>query len=178
MRNYGLHLPPIFFKVIPHLKDKPPYFNPVITDAQWLPDIQYSDIKHDMLMESNFKSVLNDDMVEETGSGKSMKSESETNVAFSSKSTNEKMDGGRKIGFDNDREVLSDADRSSSVILPAVAEDDTQAAREEMAYLAYENTKLMRMVADLEKKLEIATVLIFAISFTKFIYCYLLFTGS
>ena len=32
-------MPPIFFHMIPSLKDKPPYFDPRLTEAQWLPDV-------------------------------------------------------------------------------------------------------------------------------------------
>lgn len=44
MQIYGLHLPPIFFKAIPTLKDKPPYFSPTLTDPQWLPEVNYEDV--------------------------------------------------------------------------------------------------------------------------------------
>lgn len=44
MQTYGLHLPPIFFKAIPTLKDKPPYFSPTLTDPQWLPEVNYEDV--------------------------------------------------------------------------------------------------------------------------------------
>ena len=39
MRSHGGHLPPIFFHMVPSLKDKPPYFDPRLTEAQWLPDV-------------------------------------------------------------------------------------------------------------------------------------------
>lgn len=39
IRTHGAHLPPIFFHMIPSLKDKPPYFDPRLTEAQWLPDV-------------------------------------------------------------------------------------------------------------------------------------------
>lgn len=39
MRTHGSHLPPIFFHMVPSLKDKPPYFDPRLTEAQWLPDV-------------------------------------------------------------------------------------------------------------------------------------------
>lgn len=44
MQHYGLHLPPIFFKAIPTLKDKPPYFSPTLTDPQWLPEVSSEDV--------------------------------------------------------------------------------------------------------------------------------------
>lgn len=44
MTTYGLCLPPVFFKIIPTLKDKPPYFQPNITEDQWLPDVHYEDL--------------------------------------------------------------------------------------------------------------------------------------
>eukprot|EP01032_Pedospumella_encystans_P013316 gene13316-15338_t len=44
MQSYGLHLPSIFFRAIPTLKEKPPYFSPTLTDPQWLPDIHYEDV--------------------------------------------------------------------------------------------------------------------------------------
>ena len=39
MRNNGTHLPPIFLHMVPSLKDKPPYFDLHLTDAQWLPEV-------------------------------------------------------------------------------------------------------------------------------------------
>ena len=39
MRSFGAHLPPIFLYMVPSLKDKPPYFDPRLTEAQWLPDV-------------------------------------------------------------------------------------------------------------------------------------------
>lgn len=44
IRTHGAHLPPIFFHMIPSLKDKPPYFDPRLTEAQWLPDVDLSPI--------------------------------------------------------------------------------------------------------------------------------------
>jgi hypothetical protein len=29
----------VFFHMVPSLKEKPPYFDPKLTDAQWLPDM-------------------------------------------------------------------------------------------------------------------------------------------
>ena len=49
MQKYGLHLPPIFFKAIPTLKDKPPYFSPTLTDPQWLPEVGYDDVNRDYI---------------------------------------------------------------------------------------------------------------------------------
>jgi hypothetical protein len=44
MKNYGQHLPPVFFGIIPSLDDKPPFFTPSLTDRQWLPEVLPSDI--------------------------------------------------------------------------------------------------------------------------------------
>lgn len=51
IRTHGAHLPPIFFHMIPSLKDKPPYFDPRLTEAQWLPDVDLSPI--DALVSNN-----------------------------------------------------------------------------------------------------------------------------
>jgi Autophagy protein ATG17-like domain len=47
MRSHGGHLPPIFFHMVPSLKDKPPYFDPRLTEAQWLPDVDSGPIDLD-----------------------------------------------------------------------------------------------------------------------------------
>ena len=33
MRLSGQHLPPIFFKAIPSLREKPPFFSPTLSDV-------------------------------------------------------------------------------------------------------------------------------------------------
>jgi hypothetical protein len=38
-------LPPIFFSLIPSLKEKPPYFNITVTDEQWLPEITLAELE-------------------------------------------------------------------------------------------------------------------------------------
>jgi hypothetical protein len=45
IKTQGLFLPPIFFQLIPSLKDKPPYFTSSLTDSQWLPNITMDDIE-------------------------------------------------------------------------------------------------------------------------------------
>lgn len=40
MEQIGFRLPPIFFHLVPSLKEKPPYFNPVVTEFQYLPTIE------------------------------------------------------------------------------------------------------------------------------------------
>ena len=42
MKLYGQHLPPIFFKSIPSLKEKPPYFSPTLSDV---PSLNFSQLK-------------------------------------------------------------------------------------------------------------------------------------
>ena len=51
IRTHGAHLPPIFFHMIPSLKDKPPYFDPRLTEAQWLPDVESNPV--DALVSNN-----------------------------------------------------------------------------------------------------------------------------
>jgi hypothetical protein len=50
MSSFGLCLPPVFFRIVPTLKDKPPYFNPSVTEEQWLPDVHYDDLNRQELM--------------------------------------------------------------------------------------------------------------------------------
>lgn len=45
IRTQGLFLPPIFFQLIPSLKDKPPYFTSSLTESQWLPNITMDDVE-------------------------------------------------------------------------------------------------------------------------------------
>lgn len=44
IRNHGTAIPPIFYSIIPSLKEKPPYFTPSLTESQWLPEVAYDDI--------------------------------------------------------------------------------------------------------------------------------------
>ena len=44
MRSQSLNLPPIFFQLIPSLKDKPSYFTANLTTAEWLPDVAVEDL--------------------------------------------------------------------------------------------------------------------------------------
>jgi len=48
LREHGAHLPPVFFTMVPSLPDKPPYFSPALTEPQWLPDIDASDVPSDV----------------------------------------------------------------------------------------------------------------------------------
>ena len=57
MRNNGTHLPPIFLHMVPSLKDKPPYFDLHLTDAQWLPDVDpgHWDSSQDLYERGNYE---------------------------------------------------------------------------------------------------------------------------
>lgn len=44
MNAAGAHLPPLFFTMVPSLRDKPPFVNITITEDQWVPEIQPADI--------------------------------------------------------------------------------------------------------------------------------------
>lgn len=46
MQTHGHSLPPIFFKVISTLKEKPPYFSLTVTEPQILPEINVLDVSH------------------------------------------------------------------------------------------------------------------------------------
>lgn len=134
MNAAGAHLPPLFFTMVPSLRDKPPFLNITVTEDQWVPEVQAADIST-LIAETpdiytNTPALLPEiDSIRPSGS-----------VAFSVGS--ESVTGFRReIRFDLERQIAGGGSEELS--------SSQQSIREELISLRRENDVLKKQLVDL-----------------------------